>query len=535
MRVRSGFTFSLGLALLSAACDSPTQYDDSARASLTSADRTVLVGFAQMPGAAEIALIESFGGSVTHQYRYIPFVVATIPESQQAALAAAPGVTDVGENYPLVPFGSRQVVDWGVQHIEAPAAWAAGFRGQGVKVGIFDSGIDVDHPDLPVAGGLSLVNGDPSLDDCNGHGTHVAGIVGARNNGRHTVGVAPAAQLYSMRLSDCAWAGGTVAKMIQLVEWAIDNELDVVNMSFGFLLTGGVVPSPLSPSAAADAAFRAAHQAGIVLIAASGNSLSGVGGNVPYVSYPAAHPDVIAVGATDDADMLSTFSQWGEQQDVTAPGVANLSSYLVGQGLETSIFVRTDNDHELDAIPMLFASQTPKKGITASAIYAGAGSPIDYLAQPCAGRIAVVLRGGPTFAQKAEWARDAGCLALIVHNNQPGTFNGTLGAAVDPQGRPWLPVVGITLDDGLYLKNQIESKPTTTSLFNVPGNLAVFSGTSMASPHAAGVAALVLSRYPAATPAEVRAILQSSADDLGTPGWDPVFGHGRVNARRAVQ
>src|SRR5688500_15588630 len=141
MRVRSGFLLIVGLTLVYAACDSPTEYDDSARASLTGADKTVVVGFAQMPGAAEIALIESFGGIVKHQYRYIQFVVATIPESQQAALAAAPGVTDVGENYPLVPFGSRQVVDWGVQHIEAPAAWAAGFRGQGVKVGIFDSGI----------------------------------------------------------------------------------------------------------------------------------------------------------------------------------------------------------------------------------------------------------------------------------------------------------------------------------------------------------------------------------------------------------
>jgi subtilisin family serine protease len=57
----------------------------------------------------------------------------------------------------------------------------------------------------------------------------------------------------------------------------------------------------------------------------------------------------------------------------------------------------------------------------------------------------------------------------------------------------------------------------------------------MASPHAAGVAALILSKHPDATPATVRSILQNSADDLGAPGWDPVFGYGRVNARRAVQ
>jgi subtilisin family serine protease len=285
----------------------------------------------------------------------------------------------------------------------------------------------------------------------------------------------------------------------------------------------------IPPSPAADAAFATAYQAGVVLVAASGNS------STPYVGYPASHADVIAVGATDEQDNLASFSQFGTDQELTAPGVNNLASYLVGQGIETTLLVRTDNDRELEAIPLEFSGMTPKKGITSSAVYVGLGTVVEFSTVNCADRTAVVARGGPTFALKAEEAMNAGCAAIIIHNNQPGNFNGTLGAETTSDGRAWLPAVSITLDDGLYLKNQIESRPTTTSLFNVAGNLATLSGTSMASPHATGVAALILSKNPALSPDQVRAILQGSAQDLGAPGWDPVFGYGRVNARRAVQ
>jgi subtilisin family serine protease len=129
---------------------------------------------------------------------------------------------------------------------------------------------------------------------------------------------------------------------------------------------------------------------------------------------------------------------------------------------------------------------------------------------------------------------NAGCAAVIIHNNQPGTFNGTLGTATAPDGRAWIPAVSISLDEGLYLKNQIESRPTTTTLLNVKGDYAQFSGTSMASPHASGVAALVRGKNPSLWPDQVRAILRSSVDDKGAPGWDPAFGYGRVNALKAV-
>ena len=104
-----------------------------------------------------------------------------------------------------------------------------------------------------------------------------------------------------------------------------------------------------------------------------------------------------------------------------------------------------------------------------------------------------------------------------------------------PDGRAWIPAVSISLEEGLYLKEQIDSQPTSTTVLNTTGNLAILSGTSMASPHAAGVAALVLSKNPRLTPVQVRSTQRSSSNGLGTPGWDPVFGHGRVNAKRAVQ
>jgi subtilisin family serine protease len=318
--------------------------------------------------------------------------------------------------------------------------------------------------------------------------------------------------------------------MIEGVEWAIDNGMDVVNMSFGFGLAGLVSsPTLIPPSQAADDAFDAAYAAGVLLVAASGNS------STPYVGYPAAYPTVIAVGATDDTDMLASFSQFGTDQELTAPGVNNLSSYLVGLGQETSLTVDTDMDRELEAVAMEFAGKTRKKGITAENVYAGLGTVVEFQSVECTGRIAVMMRGGGSFAEKTTAAMDAGCAAAVIHNHTPGNFNGTLGTPTAADGRPWIPVVSISLDDGLYLKEQIESGTTITTLVNTDGNLAVFSGTSMASPHAAGVAALVIGKNPSLTTDAVRAILQRSSEDLATPGWDPVFGYGRVNARRAVE
>jgi subtilisin family serine protease len=499
----------------------------------TGVRKAVLVGFTDAETNG-VALVESVGGQVTHRYKYIPAVAATIPADRTSALASQSGVAYVTDDHELYLLGGRrQTTDYGVAKIEAPAAWKLGFKGRGVKVGIFDSGIDLQHPDLRVAGGVDLIGDGNGMDDCNGHGTHVAGIVGALDNGKGTVGVAPEASLYAMRFFDCVGGGATKSRELMGLEWAIDNGMDVINMSFGCCAIGGAVVTPI-PDPAEEAMLNEAYERGIVLIAASGNSAVPPAGGPgePVVSFPAGYASVVAVGATDENDQLAQFSSWGTDQELTAPGVSNLSSVPVGTGQTTDLTVDTDSSRALDAIALEFAGLTERRGVTASTIYAGLGSPLEY--GTCAGKTALVTRGGPTFAQKVEFAMNAGCAAVIIHNNQPGNFNGTLGAATAPDGRPWIPAVSISLDEGLYLKGQIDSRATTTTLLNVVGDHAQFSGTSMASPHVTGVAALVTGKNPTLSPDQVRAALRSSADDKGAAGWDPQYGYGRVNARQAI-
>jgi serine protease len=529
-RTWTALAAALGVALGAVGCDTGRSALDPAspdQALGTLSTVTVLVGYESTPGPAELSRLEALGAEVTHQYRHIPVVAVRVAAGLEATIAAQPGVAYVEADFPMHPLGGKQVMDWGVARVNAPEAWAHGYRGRGVKVGIFDSGIDIDHRDLRVAGGIDLVGDGRGLDDCEGHGTHVAGIVAARANGHHTVGVAPDVELYSMRFADCAWQGASLVKMIQGIEWAIDNAMDVVNMSFGFGLVAVSSPTLVPPSQAADAVFNAASDAGVVLIAASGNS------STPYVGYPASYPAVIAVGATDDRDQLASFSQFGTEQELTAPGVNNLSSYLMGLGQATSLTVDSDAGTEVEAVAMEYAGKTPRRGITAGLVDAGFGSLVEFGALDCAGKIAIITRGVGTFALLAENAMNAGCAAAVIHNNQPGSFNGTLGEPTTPDGREWIPVVSTTLAEGLYLKEQAEAGAVAT-LLNVDGNLAIFSGTSMAAPHAAGVAALIRNARPGISAAEVRRILRQSSEDLGAPGWDPVYGHGLVNAERAV-
>ncbi|MGI9140331.1 MAG: S8 family serine peptidase [Gemmatimonadaceae bacterium] len=526
-------TITLSVALLVAACSDAIHRDvlaPTSPARSESGSGVSLITYTSMPTDAQVARVTSLGGTVVYRYANFPIVAANLPLGSETLIAADPAVVAVeldGAQYEL--YGSKQVMDYGVRLIEAPGAWAQGFAGQNVKIGIFDTGIDLEHPDLVVHGGVD-VSGTGSLDDCHGHGTHVAGIAAAKNNGNHTVGVAPKAQLYAMRFFNCAGVSAGTAAMIAGLDWAVSNGMDVVNMSFGGVI-GGVVASPLPtgfPNTAASTAFQRTHDAGVVLIAASGNS------STPYVSYPAAFPGVVAVGATDDTDMIASFSQTGTDQELTAPGVSNLASYPVGKGVNTALFVTTDSGRELEAIVLQLAGMTSTRGITKAAVFAGFGTVADFESVDCTGKIAVVSRGGPTFAQKVEAAMNDGCAGVVIHNHTPGNFNGTLGTATAPDGRAWIPAVSISLEEGLYVRDQIAARPTSLNLVNASGNLAVLSGTSMASPHAAGVAALILSKNPNLTPAQVRSILAASSVDLGTPGWDPVFGHGRINARKAV-
>jgi len=292
--------------------------------------------------------IESLGGRVLHEYQsaYNGFAVH-IARKQVASLAKIPGVVGVHPLRLMKPTTTRAV-----PFVGAPTVWnggVSGFRGENMKIAIIDTGIDYTHanfggpgtaaayetahaaetqppdpaligPNAPrIKGGIDLVgdaydasSDDPALTvphpdsnplDCNGHGSHVAGIsagsgvttagatyAGAYDANTYTQafrigpGVAPKAELYAVRVFGCE---GSTDVTVDAIEWAVDNDMDVINMSLGSTFGGADDPSSV---AAANAV-----KAGVVVVASAGND----GTNYYMAGAPAAGDGVISVAATD--------------------------------------------------------------------------------------------------------------------------------------------------------------------------------------------------------------------------------------------
>lgn len=195
-------------------------------------------------------------------------------------------------------------VQWGVQRVNAPAAWPTN-KGEGVKVAVIDTGSDPEHPELKgrLAGGFNALEKDKPWADDHGHGTHVSGIIAAELNGQGVVGVAPKAVLYGVKVltkegSGSAWG------IISGINWCAENKMDVINMSLG---------SPRSSMFIANAVSKAI-EAGVVVVAAAGNDSGSV-------NFPAAYDGVIAVSALDQDSTIAKFSSRGPQVAFIAPGV----------------------------------------------------------------------------------------------------------------------------------------------------------------------------------------------------------------------
>jgi len=180
-----------------------------------------------------------------------------------------------------------------------------------VKVGIIDTGIDVEHPDLigNIKGGYNATSKKKSYDDDNGHGTHVAGIIAAVDNDIGVIGVVPEAELYAIKALD-ANGDGYISDVIEGIQWCIDNNIDIINMSIGIA----------SDSEALHDSVKSANDAGILMIAAAGNNY---GGNS---EYPAAYDEVIGVGAIDIYGNIAGLSAVNNV-DIWAPGVDIFSAY----------------------------------------------------------------------------------------------------------------------------------------------------------------------------------------------------------------
>lgn len=258
-------------------------------------------------------VIESYEGIIIEEYKNIPAVKIYINEAKIPSLKLNSEILLIEDEQRVEKSG--QMVEWGVKAIQSQKAWNNHYTGKNVKIAIMDSGIS-PHEDLKIAGGKSFVSYTASYRDDSGHGTHVAGIVGAQNNGLGIVGVAPDARLYALKVLDKN-GQGYLSDMISAIDWAITNHMDILNLSLG----------SMEPSYVLERALTKAYQSGMLVVAAGGNEGTSAG-NGDNVAYPAKYPAVIAVSAVDQNNVRGSFSATGNAIEFSAPGVGIVSTHL---------------------------------------------------------------------------------------------------------------------------------------------------------------------------------------------------------------
>jgi serine protease len=403
-------------------------------------------------------------------------------------------------------------------------------RGGNVNIAIFDTGVDFAHPDLAanIRGGYNTFTKLNDFNDDNLHGTHVAGIIGALDNNLGVVGVAPGAHMYAVKVLD-ADGSGSDENLVAAADWLLASKHAnggnwIASMSLG----AHEVTAPMTET------FQRLIAEGVLCIAAAGND-----GGFYDMLYPAALPGVVSVGAIDNDKVRADFSNVGPTLNVVAPGVSILSTLPTG-----SVKRASTNLADGTALPSATIIGGAIGDISGEWVSCAYGAQGDFPPET-RGRIAVMSRGmSLTFSEKVRNAHDAGAIAAVIFNNTLTTINnwtlitsicGGNGCYDNPAdlAYAWPVVVTISNADGAQLMANAKQQSITISTYlDDYGNL---SGTSMATPHVTGVAALAWSLAPTATAKQVAAALRSSALDLGPPGVDNLYGFGMVDAVAAAR
>ena len=290
--------------------------------------QSVLVGLDDHANYDHIDILED---KVTRAFEHTNIIEASLNDYAIRALEAHANIRFVEKD---APTQALETVPWGVTRVfDGESNLFDTFdttMGENIDVGVIDTGIDGTHDDLNVVGGINTMNDDPYDTDANGHGTHVAGTIAAKQNDEGLVGVAPAVNLYSIKALEDEGSGLT-SDIIAGVEWAIENELDVLNMSLG----------SNTYSSAFEETLNTAYDEGMLLVGAAGNE--GVDDDSgDNVTYPAAYDSVIAVSASTEEssgpfgsdETIADFSSTGEEVELIAPG-ENIES--TSPGNETSV------------------------------------------------------------------------------------------------------------------------------------------------------------------------------------------------------
>lgn len=494
------------------------------------ADNRYIVAFTDGRSAPARAALSAAGGRVVLELGAQNAVAAHVPDQALAGLQRNPNIAYIEPDvlrYPTALWNDitlgGETTPYGIQMVQADLV--NNLNGGSRKVCIIDSGYYQAHEDLKDASTgdvtANLTNsgsGTWDQDSC-GHGSHVAGTISAiSGNGTGVVGVVPSVKLHIVKVfgddvlsgGNCAWTYSST--LVDALNKCTAAGANVVSMSLG----GGL------KSRTEDKAFQAAYSQGVLSIAAAGNA-----GN-RTTSYPAGYASVVSVAAVDADENVASFSQRNRDVEIAAPGVSVLSSL---PWIETDTL--SSGTTSVSGGHVEFSARTP--GYTN--VIVDGGQCTSTSAVYAAGAIVVCQRGTNSFLEKVNNVKNGGGGAAAIYNNVAsdvtcGDFAGTLGDG----NSSTIPAISMSCADGTAILGQAGSSGTLVSqvTYGSTGGYEAWDGTSMATPHVSGVAALVWSNCLSATAAQIRDALDKSARDKGAAGRDIAYGYGIVQAAGAL-
>ena len=454
--------------------------------------------------------------------------------------------------------------------IHMPAAWDKTTGSTDIVVGVVDTGIDYMSPDLvdnlwvnpgEIPGNAIDDDGDGYVDDVHGinaiagtgdpyddnmHGTHVSGTIGAKgNNVEGVTGVNWNTRIMALKFLDST-GSGTTAGAVECINYAINMKAKGTNIRVLSASWGAGASDP-----ALETAIINAGNADILFVAAAGNDASD---NDVTPFYPAAYPvpNLIAVAATDNTDSLAWFSNYGYTSvDVAAPGVYILSTVPV---------VNTLSSDNFDPVigPWSFGGANSTWAVTTESCYSPTHSitdspggpyqpstntwailgPLDFSKAPSSLTLKYYMdldtmpyfdwlwiedsSDGLNWTTVDGWSGSTGGYMPASHDISSLAGTGTAYIRFRLQAGPWSSNDGVHLDDV-----SITTRPTSVP---ASGDYMYASGTSMATPHVSGLAALLLSAKPGLTATQVKDAIMNTVDPLGLP----IVTGGRINAAKAV-
>ncbi|MGN7296499.1 S8 family serine peptidase [Ferdinandcohnia sp. SAFN-114] len=500
-------------------------------------------------------------------------VVRVEPDSERYALQ---DITPVDDDVSATMNTSNSYLD-------VPAIWDMGYEGENVKVAVLDTGIDYNHPEFEgvYKGGYNFVlhgndytrgraDNDPyettpedrpdHKPEVNStghtfytdHGTHVAGTIAAIGANPYGIkGIAPKVDLYAYRVLG-AYGSGATSGIIAGIEKAVEEGMDIINLSLGGGSNSETAPDSI--------AINNAVLKGVTAVVATGNS----GPGRSSIGNPSTASLAISVG----------------------------NSTLPSETIQSTITVKAgdfEDEYNVGLMGWTFASD-PEETLSGTfdvVAVPGLGAPADYNGLDVKGKIALVSRGDIAFVDKIAAAKEAGALGIIIHNNVPdaGPAGFLLGDSFKfiptydiptAKGKEFRDAIAAT-DNKLgqvtfsnYVKgtvagddiNDSSSRGPSTPNFDIKPDVSApgtnimssvpaygkdypdadysesydrFTGTSMATPHVAGIAALLLSKNPNWEPSDIKVALSNTAKQLDKKLYD-VFaqGAGRVQPLEAI-